>query len=314
VLEPIGNSAPGERVATFRRGASANFPSKRSSLVAASAACALATACAAPKPIHQVPPGELRAQIAYDVPTLSERSVVIPHEISEESFAFIHSKVDDLEDPSRGARALLKLLFDERYLGLEYRWGETQGADVTIASGGGNCLSLAAVLVGAARRYSGAARYVEVQDRPEQREEGDLQIWASHIAVLVPSVDGPLMVDFRGAVREDGSVGYQEIGDRALVAHYYNDRGYDLIRMSIEEGEPPPWPEALDLFILATQIDPKLSRAWNNVGVALARLGDLKGADSAYQHAMRTRSRYFERATAENLISLQFRRGVPQPD
>lgn len=272
----------------------------------------LVVACAGPKPIHDIPPGALRSEIAKDVPGLSKRSVVIPHEISPESFALIHSHVDDLDDPSRGARALLKLLFDERYLGLEYRWGETQAADLTIASGSGNCLSLAAVLVGAARRYAGAARYVEVQDRPERREEGDLEIWASHIAVLVPSVDGPLVVDFRGTVSEDGSVGYQKIGDRALVAHYYNDRGYDLIRKASEAGDPPPWAEALELFIIATQINPELSRAWNNVGVARARLGDLEGADMAYQHAMDGDTGKFERATTENLISLKFRRQVPQ--
>lgn len=275
-------------------------------------ACFFVAACAGPKPIHDIPPDELRSQIANDVPSLSKRSVVIPHQISEESFAFVHGHVDNLDDPSRGARALLKLLFDERYLGLEYRWGETEAADLTIASGGGNCLSLAAVLVGAARRYSGAARYVEVQQRPERREEGDLEIWASHIAVLVPSVDGPLVVDFRGTVTEDGSVSYKKISDRALVAHYYNDRGYDQIRKASEAGDPVPWASALELFIIATQINPDLSRAWNNVGVARARLGDLEGADVAYQHAMRADTGKFERATAENLISLEFRREVPQ--
>ncbi len=280
--------------------------------LAASLTCLFVFACAGPKPIHDIPPAELRSQIANDVPSLSKRSVVIPHEISEESFAFLHGHVDNLDDPSRGARALLKLLFDERYLGLEYRWGETQAADLTIASGSGNCLSLAAVLVGAARRYAGAARYVEVQDRPERREEGDLEIWASHIAVLVPSVDGPLVVDFRGTVSEDGSVGYQKIGDRALVAHYYNDRGYDLIRKASERGDPLPWANALELFAIATQINPELSRAWNNVGVARARLGDLEGAGVAYQHAMQADTGKFERATAENLISLKFRRQAPQ--
>ena len=71
------------------------------------AAAALTAGCAGPPPIHDVAPAQLRAQIARDVPGLSRREVVIPHEISEETFASIHSRVDDLDDPSRGARALM---------------------------------------------------------------------------------------------------------------------------------------------------------------------------------------------------------------
>ncbi len=268
----------------------------------------LAAACAVPPPIHDVPPLQLRGEIARDVPGLSRRSVVIPHEISDETFARMHAKVDELEDPSKGARALLQLLFDERYLDLDYIWGETRSAELTIAAGGGNCLSLAAVLVGAARRYSGAARYIEIQDHPEQREEGDLEIWASHIAVLLPSLDGPLVVDFRGARDEDARIRFQQLSDRALVAHYYNDKGYDLIRKAREQAEPLPWRGALGLFEIATQIDPDLARAWNNVGVARARLGEFQAADTAYQRALRGHSQYLEEATTDNLISLEFRR------
>jgi tetratricopeptide (TPR) repeat protein len=271
-------------------------------------AAALAAACAGPPPIHDVPPAQLRAEIAQDVPGLSRGDVIVPHEISEETFARIHSRVDELDDPSRGARALLKLLFDERYLDLDYRWGETRSAEETLARGGGNCLSLAAVLVGTARKYSGAARYIEIQDRPERRHEGDLKIWSSHIAVLLPSVDGTLIVDFRGSQPDNGSIRFERLSDRTLVAHYYNDRGYDLIRVARSENRRPPWKDAARLFEFASQIDPHLSRAWNNLGVARARLGDLAGADSAYRRALKTRSRYLEKAASANLASLEFRR------
>ena len=265
-------------------------------------------ACASPPPIHDVAPAQLRAEIARDVPGLSRGDVVIPHEISEATFAALHSRVDDLDDPSRGARALLKLLFDEKYLNLNYKWGETRNAEETIDLGGGNCLSLAAVLVGTARRYSGAARYIEIQDQPERRDEGDLQIWSSHIAVLLPSVDGTLIVDFQGSKPDKGEIRFERLSDRALVAHYYNDSGYDLIRVARTESRQPPWQEAGRLFKLATRIDPHLARAWNNLGVARARLGDLSGAEAAYRRALGTRSRYLEKATSDNLASLEFRR------
>ena len=315
---PRPDTNPTHESATGGRGQGSAAPSPRPRcrlFVIALISLALTAACSTPKPIHDVSPDKLRAEIARDVPSLSKHSVVVPHEISEETFAFIHSRVDDLDDPSRGARALLKLLFDEEYLGLEYAWGETQTGDLTVRSGRGNCLSLAAVLVGTARRYSGAARYVEVLDRAERREEGDLQIWASHIAVLLPSLDGPLIVDFRGTVSEDGSIRFKRLGDRDLIAHYYNDKGYESIRRARDDGRAAPWQEAASLFTIATQIDPHLSRAWNNLGVALARLGDLSGADAAYRHALRTRGQFLERATAKNLISLELRRldSAPTP-
>jgi len=313
---PRPETNPTHESATGGRGQGSAAPSPRPrcwlSLIALMS-LALTAACAASKPIHDVSPDRLRVEIARDVTALSKHSVVVPHEISEETFAFIHSRVDDLDDPSRGARALLRLLFDEQYVGLEYAWGETQTGDLTVRSGRGNCLSLAAVLVGTARRYSGAARYIEVLDRPERREEGDLQIWASHIAVLLPSVDGPLIVDFRGTVSEDGSIRFRRLGDRDLIAHYYNDKGYELIRRARDDGRAAPWQAAAGLFTIAAEIDPDLSRAWNNLGVALARLGDLSGADIAYRHALRTRNSYLERATAENLISLELRRLGPAP-
>ena len=271
-------------------------------------ASTLASACAGPPPIHDVPPAQLRAEIAQDLPGLSVREVVVPHEISEETFLSIHARVDELDDPSRGAQALLKLLFDEQYLNLKYSWGETRTAEETLARGSGNCLSLAAVLVGAARRYSGAARYIEIQEQPERRDEGDLQIWSSHIAVLLPSVDGTLIVDFQGQKPDDGEIRFERLSDRALVAHYYNDSGYDLIRIARTESRQPPWQEAGRLFEFATQIDPQLSRAWNNLGVARARFGDLSGAEEAYRRALETRSQYLEKATSDNLASLKFRR------
>ena len=309
VTKQTNDSYPSTRNSTSRKFGAYLFWTRRFSfLFAVFSSLGFPTACTTPPPIHETSPDELRFEIARDAPGLSRRSVVIPHEISDERFAFIHSKVDDLDDPSRGAQALLKLLFDDRYLGLQYRWGETESAEITIAKGGGNCLSLAAVLVGTARRYSGAARYIEIQDHPERKDVGDLQIWSSHIAVLLPSVNGPLIIDFRGIRNEGPSVRFHRLGDRALVAHYYNDRGYDLIRQAHDDDQTVPWQEAARQFEIATQVDPELSRAWNNLGVARARLGQLEGAEDAYQRALGTSDQFMEEATADNLISLDFRR------
>ncbi len=263
--------------------------------------------CATALPLHSTPPGQLRDEIARDVPSLSRNEVIIPHELSNEARSLIHSEIGNLDDSDLGARALLDLLFDPGHLHLQYEWGPTLTANSTLAHGGGNCVSLASVLVGAARQYGGAARYVEVQHPPERRREGDLDIWASHIAVLLPSRDGMLLVDFTGFL-DHWPIRFHSLSDRTLVAHFYNDRGYDLIHWAHEEGRPIPWAQARELFETATRIDPKLGHGWNNLGVALARMSELEAADSAYQRAMKTRSLYLESATQDNLISLDLRR------
>jgi len=268
-------------------------------------------ACANPPPIHETPLGHLKREIARDVPGFSASDLVIPHQISEESFQTIHARVGDLADHPNGALSLLRLLYAPDRLGLEYRWGETRSAEETIAQGGGNCLSLAAVLVGAARRYSGAARYIEFQDSPQRREEGDLEVWGSHIAVMIPSINGPIIIDFRGARADRDSTRYRLLSDRNLVAHYYNDKGYDLLRRARERGGNPPWQDAARLFEIATRIDPSLSRAWNNLGVAQARMGDFAGAEFSYEQASNSPGTYLKTATERNRISLDFRRGGP---
>jgi tetratricopeptide (TPR) repeat protein len=104
---------------------------------------------------------------------------------------------------------------------------------------------------------------------------------------------------------------YKQIGDRTLVAHYYNDKGYDLLRIARERNEPPPWSEAGRFFETATRIDPSLGRAWNNLGVAQARLGDLRAAELSYQRANKSPGNYLKTATEKNRVSLDFRRQTP---
>jgi Flp pilus assembly protein TadD len=46
------------------------------------------------------------------------------------------------------------------------------------------------------------------------------------------------------------------------------------------------WKVAVSGFKLVTRIDPKLGRAWNNLGIALTRLAQFDEAREAYQRAV----------------------------
>lgn len=263
--------------------------------------------CAPVSLVHEKDPTELRREIAEDVPQLSPDQVVIPHEISPALKANLDQLLPQLKNRSESGRALVSLLFGKENLALQYAWAETRTAEETIQIGRGNCLSLAAVVVGTARAYGGAARYVEIQDKLERRKEGDLGIWAGHIAVFLPNPGAPLVVDFSGTQQTELS-SFRVLEDRDLVAHFYNDRGYDLVRQAREEGRTPPWEQVKRNFEIATGIDPEFSEAWNNLGVALARLGEWQAAEDAYENAMIHQRLFHDSATQRNQASLTSRK------
>ena len=271
----------------------------------------LQIACASPSRIHEKDPAQLRNEIARDVPHLSAEQVVIPHEISPSLKADLDQLLPDLKNRSESGRALVSLLFGKEHLALEYAWAETRTAEETIEIGRGNCLSLAAVVVGTARAYGGAARYVEIRDQWERRQEGNLGIWAGHIAVFLPNPGSPLVVDFSGTEQKDLS-SFRVLEDRDLVAHYYNDRGYDLIREARLGGQSPPWKAARRYFEIATAIDPEFSEAWNNLGVAHARLGQWTAAEEAYGEALEHKRRLRDSAALHNQTSLTTRREIAE--
>ena len=83
--------------------------------------------------------------------------------------------------------------------------------------------------------------------------------WPVHI-VVIPKRHVPSLIDLGGA------------GEGILA--------------ELEDGADPNWEQALDGFAQASQLAPDLARAWNNQGVALARLGRLDEARGAYARAL----------------------------
>ena len=223
----------------------------------------------------------------------------------------LDQRLPDLKNRSESGHALVSLLFGEEHLALQYAWAETRTAEETIEIGRGNCLSLAAVVVGAARAYGGAARYVEIRNKLDRRQEGNLDIWAGHIAVFLPNPSSPLVIDFSGAELTETS-SFRVLEDRALIAHYYNDRGYDLIRESREKGLAPPWEKVKINFEIATAIDSEFSEAWNNLGVALARLNQWNEAEKAYERSLASRRLFRNSAATRNQLSLATRKKLSE--
>ncbi|MEM7679229.1 MAG: hypothetical protein AAF449_24900, partial [Myxococcota bacterium] len=182
-------------------------------------------------------------------------------------------------------RALLMLLSSPAGFGLRYQWAATRKADETIDQGGGSCLSLSAVLIGLARGLGIEAYYVDASNvASDKRKDGEVTVHSGHIAVLLIYKHGKAFVDFAGELT-DGA-GSHRLDDAEIVAHYYNNRGYELIHEAQTSERPVPWPEALAQFRMATKVSPRFALAWNNVGLALARLDRNREALLAFRHAV----------------------------
>jgi tetratricopeptide (TPR) repeat protein len=201
--------------------------------------------------------------------------------------------------------ALTAALSDPRHLGLRYRWAATADAQRTIAAGYGNCLSLSSVVVGAARTLGLRAYYVDVEGVPMRYRAQRFSISAGHIAALVHTERGNVIVDT--FPRSSAEMRYRRLDDLQALAHFYNNRAYERMHEAQEKGDPIPWKEVWRNFELATRVDPELADAWNNLGIAYAHLGSLSGAESCYRAAIRIDPRLT--SAYLNLAGVLLRRG-----
>ena len=234
-------------------------------------------------------PEDLRAQLATLVPELAVDEIVVPHEISPHHLDAAREFMSEFVGPKSSVedrvRTLLQMLSAPSGFGLKYEWAATRSADATIEYSGGSCLSLSAVLVGLARGLGIDAHYVDAsRASSDTQKDGEITVHSGHIAVVLRYKNANAFIDFAGELPD--STGTIPIADREVVAHYYNNRGYELIHAAQQAKEHVPWARALAQFRIAAKIKPDFADAWNNVGLALARLGRDREAILAFRYAL----------------------------
>ncbi len=111
-----------------------------------------------------------------------------------------------------------------------------------------------------------------------------LVVRTGHLTAVARTEQGLTALDFGYRLRY--YLSFRLINDLEAVAHFYNNRGYELIpRAKLDRGVVD-WHSVRDHFALATRIVPTFVRAWNNLGVAHARLGETKLAQESYHTAI----------------------------
>jgi tetratricopeptide (TPR) repeat protein len=250
-------------------------------------------------------PEDLRRELARRVPEVPPE---VLFEVSDADVARAFDLVKHLISSRERANTLVRSLQSPQGFGLRYDWAMGNDARSTLRDGGGTCLGLSSVLIGIARGIGLEAYYIDATVEPELREEEEVNVVAGHIAVLVQTDGGGLVVDYAGEVRRFRY--FKRIDDLEAMARYHNNLGYEVIHRAQEAKQPVPW-EAVGMHVeRSTRIAPDFASGWNNLGVVRARLGDLAGAEQAYRKALEL-DPGFESAS-KNLARLANRRvGAP---
>jgi len=250
------------------------------------------TACVSPdadpleRPVKSVlTPAEVRLEIHRRVPELPAEEVPVLFEVAPEVVARARGAFSQSEEPVERIRKVVRFIMAADGLALEYDRGSLGVASETLERGRGNCLSLAAVLVGVARGLGWQARFTEMSLRDDEIiYEADIGILEEHMGARLTTGPGTLYIDYSGRMSVRSRV--RAVSDMRATAQYYNNHAYDLVHSSHVAGESVPWGEVARRFEVATRVEPELSQAWNNLGVARSRLDDVEGAEAAYEHAI----------------------------
>jgi len=266
-------------------------------VAAASAACACLLgsawlACAKPEdPLIRPPPkkvmtaDELRAAVRERVPELKPGEVPVLFEVGDDVVERVRSKIGPAELEIDEIRQAVALITSPDGLGLRYDRSSLGTAAESLERGTGNCLSLAAVLVGVARGLGWRAEFTEMSLREDELVyESDLAISEEHMGAKIRLGAATLYIDYSGRMSIRSRV--RSVSDLRATAQFYSNHAYELLHDSHVAGLPIPWPEVMRRFEIATRIEPDLPQAWNNLGVARSRMGDVEGAERAYERAI----------------------------
>jgi tetratricopeptide (TPR) repeat protein len=248
--------------------------------LALSALCG-GTACATTKLAYTQ--DELKAEVARRVPGLPAADVVAPFLVDPAHALAAREAIGEQNTDLDRTRALVGQLFAPDGFHLRYSWGVTTDVEETLRKSEGNCLALAAVFVGLARAVGLQAVYIDASTRVhETRQGGAWTVNAGHVTAMVISGYERIGLDFgmMGSI-----VWYRILDDLEALAHFYNNRGFELLEAA-QELDESAWLQAERDFRTAVQIAPRFARAWNNLGIAASHLGRQGEAIDHYRTAI----------------------------
>lgn len=225
---------------------------------------------------------------------IAPSSVVYPNGLNDEMRAWAHQVTSGSQSAEERLDKLQRHLLDPDEISVHYEWGYTGTAEEVFENKRANCLAFTNLFVGMARELGLEVYYLGVDDVESYRKEGDLVVVSDHIAVGYGSLGERRIFDFSEKPPDDYR-NFTKIPDLTAIAMFHSNRGAE----SLQRGDVD---DAILWLRTAVRVDPELSNAWVNLGVALRRQGDHEGAEEAYRKALAIDPRTY--SAYQNLASL----------
>jgi len=142
----------------------------------------------------------------------------------------------------------------------------------------GNCLSYANMVVSLARAAGLEAHFQEVIVQPQWSSRDDTILLTKHINVAVSSDHYRYVIDVTGGRVPTGSTRHL-LTDAQAESLFYNNLGVEAL---LEDRLPSAWAH----IGKAIEAAPGMSSPWVNMGVVLARNGQLRDAEISHLNAL----------------------------
>lgn len=213
-----------------------------------------------PTPVTTTEPLAVPADIVpISVPS-PQQIIVIPPELRAQLRQNVINKSYSRE---RRMKLLVDYIFSKQGLGLEYDSSVTRTIEQTFRDRKGNCMSFTLLFVTLAREAGVSAYVQEVGQALSWYQEENTLYNAGHVNVGVQ-----LGMD-QGTIDLDRNIllargGPKRISDKRALAHFYNNRGSELMQDGYIVA-------AKAHFDAALAQDPGFAPAWNNLGVLRMR-------------------------------------------
>lgn len=173
---------------------------------------------------------------------------------------------------------LVDMMFASDGLALQYGASDTHSVAESFSARKINCLSFTLLFVALAREAGLNARAQEVGQALSWYEKDGLAYTYGHVNVQVRLGPQVVSVDLDRSVLVDRR-GPRTIPDTRLFAHYFNNRGAELMAAG-------QYALARQYYRQALQTTPELVDAWNNLGLLDALEGQPKAAAADYAQAL----------------------------
>lgn len=231
------------------------------------------SACTSSVLVNKTPPPLLGVDQAVEIPDVDVL------ELSPRMERFLGQYVLGYESSDTKRQLLSLALTDRSMLGFHYNLDRTLTATEAFNTRSGNCIAFANLFVAMARKAGLNARYHEVLIPPEWSNQDDTLIVTKHINVVVNSPHGLYQIDISGREIETNAR-RRILSDQEGKALYFNNLAMD----ALFENDLPA---AHAYLVKAIETAPRLTDAWSNLGVVLARNKQWEDAETAYLTALK---------------------------